>query len=83
MQIGGRCQKNRSVAAHALRPTFLVGSIANRRASKGTYRRPLFLAERLLAFRFGERFDFLALFFLVAISIGSWRNEHHMQTNKR
>ncbi len=39
-----------------------------------------FLVERLLAFRLGERFDFFALFFLAAISIGSSRNEHRMRT---
>ena len=33
--------------------------------------RLLFFVERLLAFRFGERFAFFALFFLAAISVGS------------
>jgi len=59
----------------ARRPTFLVG-IKQRLAYAywGAYHRRLlfFFAERLLAFFFGERFDFRALdFFLAAISIGS------------
>jgi hypothetical protein len=69
------------------RPTFLVRSKTDRQRLGGAnYRRLLlfFFAERLLAFFLGERLALRALdFFLVAISIGSWRNEHHMRTHKR
>lgn len=43
-----------------------------------------FLAEDLLAFFLGERFDFLALdFFLAGIFVSSSKNKHHLRAIER
>jgi hypothetical protein len=69
--MSAELNKNRSVGARTPEPTFLVRSIENSSCPNGQDYLLFFLVMVLLAFRFGERFAFFAVFFLAAMLVGS------------